>query len=184
MTPAMDETGDGIVEEQHAPEPSALHDWTAEPWYSDVGYVSAGPSRVAIMNPASDMAPARKKANARRAVACVNACKGWPTEELEAFDPAADTSFSSALNQEAVRRIALEAELANLHNAVTERDALIIELARTARMLGLWNDADDDSTWHFTGCPASGHQEKLAECLPVCTALREIIAKARGEVKT
>ena len=75
-----------------------------------------------------------------------------------------------------------DAEAANLHNAITERDALIIELARMARASGMWNDANDDSTWHFTGCPASGHQEKLAACLPVCTSLREIIAKARGEV--
>jgi len=60
-----------------------------------------------------------EKADAIRTAACVNACKGWPTEALEAFaaDPAHPASLPAVLTGETRRAIA----------AIAERDAAVAD---------------------------------------------------------
>jgi hypothetical protein len=65
---------------EHTPEPwTAEYHETAKRWYVDSG---GNPGQFQL-RPTSYMGAAEMDANARRIVACVNACKGIPTSVLE-----------------------------------------------------------------------------------------------------
>jgi hypothetical protein len=71
-------------------------------------------------------------ANARRIVACVNACKDWPTDMLEAWaaDPTSPL-LTNNLRQQDARMAVLEAE-----KAVLQRDAEALWLALDESYVG------------------------------------------------
>lgn len=57
-------------------------EYTTEPWHAG-GYEIEADDGSLICNMSGWRNPAANKANARRIVACVNACKGIKTEDLE-----------------------------------------------------------------------------------------------------
>lgn len=70
-----------------------------------------------------------REANARRIVACVNACKDWPTESLEAFvSHAASPSLPAALTAEINRGIEQDRALAERDRRIAVLVAALEEL--------------------------------------------------------
>jgi hypothetical protein len=65
----------------HTPEPWHINDW---PQYDANVCVAAGaePSKMVARFPLRDVSVIEQVANARRAIACVNACAGIPDEML------------------------------------------------------------------------------------------------------
>lgn len=68
------------MDSQHTPEPWSVNDWTQPDREISIGAVGTPLIAKVMMR---DVSVNEHKANARRIVACVNACAGLSTDELE-----------------------------------------------------------------------------------------------------
>jgi hypothetical protein len=136
----------------------ATADYTPEPWYIGKDYYGGvsirtkpdGASNIigedAIFENTGRGSGDMSEEDARRIVACVNACRAWPTESLEAFanDPNAP-SLPNALTQETNQRLKVERQ----RDAIAqERDAALEVLRLTVAALGRWEEWADKGWPH------------------------------------
>lgn len=116
-----------MSETQYTPEPWRVEESDKYPSFTCVAHIGDvnlddGPPRLLWVQGLIEAMPDEWEANARRIVAAVNACKGIPTEELEANgDSGVRLGFSAAADEVAERDMqiaALRAQLAAMRSAL------------------------------------------------------------------
>lgn len=148
--------------EAHTPEP-----WLV--WGDAQGFARVGPSpnytvAACMHTPGVDS----YAANARRIVACVNACEGMSTESLESI---AGRIASKSVLQMHANYVSNKAKVADLEQ---QRDKL---LAALENILAITNDSRGVAGYHLNGDIAEWDSfQEIAEA-------EAVIAEAKGESK-
>lgn len=167
-----------MTEQHHTPEPWLLSDCDVPPRIYCNHEGRGDEPMIAILDDgtSASLGVSEAEANARRIVACVNACAGVPTEWLEAqHDPDADELFGPVPPLHLRLQGAMQAErnaLDEVERLRSQRNELVAELEHLREIA---------MTWHSPQAFERA-MDRLRACQRQRDELLAVLAKIRDEI--